>query len=410
MSDEEELHYVRKTSLHYGSIEEQEKTRIAKGKYGESLGHDAIKAGIRAGNINLAGGQSMYIDPDDSSQNKKDLLEEFERRKRVRQIHVSTDDGEVKIQLRQFGEPICLFGEGPQDRRERLRKLLGEMGNEIFKKKNLEESDKKKKKDEENVTWYHQGPDHLRAARLFLARYSLPRAQSRLEKEREEHKASTGTQKQAKLQELHKKMRTLSIESSQIGDSRPISFVDFDKSWRLWDLEAQEEVLHQEGHSEPVYDISFQCDGSLAVTGGLDSYGRVWDLRTGRCIMFMDGHLKSVLCVDFAPNGYQIATGSEDNSVKIWDLRMRSCEYTIPAHTNLVSSVQFQPGTGNFLLSSSYDTTGKIWAYPNWTPVKTLEGHEGKVMSACINHESSFIATASYDRTFKIWKSDDLEH
>ena len=57
MSDEEELHYVRKTaSLHYGSLEEQEKQRLAKGKQGESLGHDAIKAGIRAGNINLGGG------------------------------------------------------------------------------------------------------------------------------------------------------------------------------------------------------------------------------------------------------------------------------------------------------------------------------------------------------------------
>merc|ERR1711894_567283 len=47
----------------------------------------------------------------------------------------------------------------------------------------------------------------------------------------------------------------------------------FDNSWRLWDLEALEEVLHQEGHSKPVYDISFQRDGSLSATGGLDSFG-----------------------------------------------------------------------------------------------------------------------------------------
>ena len=41
----------------------------------------------------------------------------------------------------------------------------------------------------------------------------------------------------------------------------------FDNSWRLWDLEAQDEILHQEGHSGPVYDICFQPDGSLAATG-----------------------------------------------------------------------------------------------------------------------------------------------
>lgn len=29
----------------------------------------------------------------------------------------------------------------------------------------------------------------------------------------------------------------------------------YDSSWRLWDLEQQEEVLHQEGHTRPVHCI-----------------------------------------------------------------------------------------------------------------------------------------------------------
>ena len=41
----------------------------------------------------------------------------------------------------------------------------------------------------------------------------------------------------------------------------------FDSSWRLWDLEAQEEILHQEGHSKAVYSIDFQKDGALCATG-----------------------------------------------------------------------------------------------------------------------------------------------
>ena len=40
-----------------------------------------------------------------------------------------------------------------------------------------------------------------------------------------------------------------------------------DNSWRLWDLETKTELLHQEGHSRPVLDISFQCDGSICATG-----------------------------------------------------------------------------------------------------------------------------------------------
>lgn len=58
------------------------------------------------------------------SKDKAALLEEFERRKRARLINVSTDDVEVKRNLRQLNEPICLFGEGPAERRKRLKELL----------------------------------------------------------------------------------------------------------------------------------------------------------------------------------------------------------------------------------------------------------------------------------------------
>jgi U4/U6 small nuclear ribonucleoprotein PRP4 len=73
----------------------------------------------------------------------------------------------------------------------------------------------------------------------------------------------------------------------------------YDNSWRLWDLEQLDEVLHQEGHSKEVHCICFQPDGSLAATGGMDSFGRIWDLRTGQCIMFMEGHLKGIISIDW---------------------------------------------------------------------------------------------------------------
>ena len=53
----------------------------------------------------------------------------------------------------------------------------------------------------------------------------------------------------------------------------------------LWSVETGEELLCQEGHSRPVYDISFHPDGSLAATVGLEGHGRLWDLRVGKCIM-----------------------------------------------------------------------------------------------------------------------------
>ena len=65
----------------------------------------------------------------------------------ARQIHVSTDDTEVKMQLREVGEPICLFGEDPADRRERLRQLLVVIGEENLKKKKIEAEEKARKEE-----------------------------------------------------------------------------------------------------------------------------------------------------------------------------------------------------------------------------------------------------------------------
>ena len=47
----------------------------------------------------------------------------------------------------------------------------------------------------------------------------------------------------------------------------------FDTTWRLWDVESGVCLLEQEGHSRSVYTVAFQCDGSLAASGGLDAIG-----------------------------------------------------------------------------------------------------------------------------------------
>ncbi|VDL90403.1 unnamed protein product [Schistocephalus solidus] len=388
-----------------------------------------------------------------------------------------------------------MFAEDPADRRERLRILLAISGgpaqlNGIFFFL------------QDNIVWYHEGPESLSAARMWIANYSLKRAKSRLERARAYYASMPEPQRKAKLQEY---IKILPMVGSQVGDTRPLTCCKFspdgsllatssmsglcrlwslpdcqlkqnlrghtagacsiawhpraclqadqqialassdgsvklwsldheetladmeghgpnrvsrlafhpsgrflgttcfDHSWRLWDLEVCEEVLHQEGHSKAVYDIAFHPDGSLALTAGLDSFGRLWDLRTGRCIMFLEGHLEEMLGVDIAANGYHAATSSADNCVRIWDLRQQQTIYVIPAHTSVITNKH------NYLVTSSFDKTAKLWGHPQWTPIRTLEGHSGKVVYADISPDCKLIATCSHDLTFKIW-SHESEH
>ena len=62
--DDDEVLYVRTTKekvIHYGSLEEQERSRQAKKDTTGSLASDAISAGIKAGNINVSTGELSNI-------------------------------------------------------------------------------------------------------------------------------------------------------------------------------------------------------------------------------------------------------------------------------------------------------------------------------------------------------------
>lgn len=196
-----------------------------------------------------------------------------------------------------------------------------------------------------------------------------------------------------------------------------LASTSFDKSWRLWDVAAQKEVVSQPGHAESTYALAFHPDGSLLCTGDLGGIGLIWDLRTGKSVVSLRAHAKQLLAADFHPGGTLLATASDDHTIRIWDLRKQSTQsggggdggslYTIGAHSSLISNVRWEPREGLYLLSSSYDATAKLWDGRSFALVKTLAGHEGKVMRAEIATNGAFIATSAYDRTWKLWAYED---
>lgn len=185
---------------------------------------------------------------------------------------------------------------------------------------------------------------------------------------------------------------------------RYVASTSFDKTWRLWDLATEKEILKQPGHAEATYAAAFHPDGSLLVSGDLGGVGQLWDLRTGKSIVALTGHAKQMLAADFHPGGTLLATASDDHTVRVWDLRAQAgALYTIGAHSSLISNVRWEPREGLYLLTSSYDRTTKLWHGTDFSLIKTLAGHESKVMRAEISPDSSFIATSGYDRTWKLW-------
>lgn len=65
--------------------------------------------------------------------------------------------------------------------------------------------------------------------------------------------------------------------------------------------------------------------------------------------------------------------------------------------------MRYQPQHGKFLLSTSYDNKVKLWSSRDHSLLKTMEGHEGRVMCGDISDDGQYFATAAMDHTWKLW-------
>ncbi|XP_028318360.1 U4/U6 small nuclear ribonucleoprotein Prp4 [Gouania willdenowi] len=450
----------KKGRVFYGSLEEKERQRL-----NMTTGNNAVKEGIEAGNINISSGEYLEIE-ERVNERQHEALAEFERRRRARQITVSTDDAEVKAGLRALGEPITLFGEGPADRRERLRGVLSVIGPDALRRKDEERA--KRSHGECQQTWYHEGPASLKEARLWLARYSLPRATKRLEAARA-LKETPDPSRTVRQQELHQGLRNLNNFCSQIGDDRPISFCHFSpdssmlataswsglcKLWsvpdcklirtlrghntsvgavvfrpgvgvslsqsdvslascaadgtvKLWNLDSDEPVADIEGHTERVSRVSWHPSGRFLGTSCYDCSWRLWDLEVQEEILHQEGHSLGVHDLSFHPDGSLVATGGLDAFGRVWDLRTGRCVVFLEGHLREIYSLQFAPN-GHHLATGSGDNTCKVWELRNRKCLYTVPAHQNLLSSVRFQPtDGHFLLTGAYDNTSKVWSHPD---
>ncbi|XP_059081473.1 U4/U6 small nuclear ribonucleoprotein Prp4-like [Tigriopus californicus] len=334
--------YVKRQKIvHYGSLAEGGHDLRAGPPDGDSPGDHSDHSDNEGGQSNIeVSKEYLPLNQDDIRGEKDDILEEFERRKRARLIHVSTDDAQVKKDLRALGQPICFFGEGPAERRNRLRDLLSQLGEDaIQKRKEAEEARAKEQRKQDETTWYHEGPAALKAARQVLAHFSLPRAQARIGRQKQDIETPESA-RMARNQEVQKMLKGLDLEASQIADTRPISWCEFSPdsqllatgSWsglcKLWSVPDCQEVLTLRGHNDHVGNVVFNPKATIDLPksgpnlASCDSTGHVnvWSMESSQPLMALPNLESRVSRVAFHPMGLHLAACVYDNSWRMFDL------------------------------------------------------------------------------------------
>eukprot|EP00041_Stephanoeca_diplocostata_P023523 m.579670 g.579670 ORF g.579670 m.579670 type:complete len:517 (+) comp22316_c1_seq2:168-1718(+) len=426
----------------------------------------AVLTGMAAGNINI-GDDSERMQLSGAARADMDrhdeLLEEFERRKKLRELYVPTDDADVRKMLRGNKHPVCLFGEGPAERRERLREILAALGGVATTVNQSAGAITADDEDEVQEVWYHEGDEELKHHRCKIAQFSMRRARDRLKAARV-RLSQPDAKENTERQRMHNRLRTFGGYCSQVGDNRPIASCQFSpdgtqlataswsglcKLWsvpdcnviktfrghsqrtgcmvwhpqsgkgidrasvnlvssdadgcvKLWSLESDEPVGSLEGHGQRVPKLAFHPSGRYLGTTCYDHSWRLWDMTTKTEILHQEGHSRPTYTIAFHGDGSLVGTGGLDAHGRVWDLRSGKCILVLQGHTKEILGMDFS-SNGYHCVTGSDDHTVRLWDMRQRKSVYTIPAHTNLVSSVKYHADGEILVTTSFDNTAKIW-------
>ncbi|XAR57682.1 hypothetical protein NMG60_11025924 [Bertholletia excelsa] len=175
---------------------------------------------------------------------------------------------------------------------------------------------------------------------------------------------------------------------------------------------------------------SISHDGSLVAGGFSDSSLKVWDMAKlgqqmsnsslqgenesapGECMLganggkrsyaLFRGHSGPVYSCSFSPLGDFLLSSSSDSTIRLWRTNLNANIVCYKGHNYPVWDVKFSP-VGHYFASASHDRTARIWSMDRVQPLRIMAGHLSDVDCVQWHANCNYIATGSSDKTVRLW-------
>lgn len=399
-----------------------DKSHIHFGDLGGVLGSAGEKDAFMSSNIHIPRDDDIIEQATEdmlrARQQHEDAVRAFEQKASQRQMAVPTGDAQVKAKLREFGEPVCIFGEGPYERRDRLRTIMAGRTAPAMDSKRQESAG-----DED--LFYTEGIEELLEARVKIAEWSVPRANQRLVKERRQRLDEDPAEYEERVERFSGFLqKSMVAEVSQVGDERPLTQGKFSpdsqlfctSSWsgyiKLWKVPSCEPTLTIRGHEDRCQSIAFHpsCKGTPPFEGNTvrlasacaDSRISLWSLSESQPLNVLEGHEDRVNRVVFHPMGEHLISTSHDMSWRLWDIETTTELLLQEGHSRATYGVAVHPD-GSLVATSDLGGVVRVWDLRSGKTVMPLAGHGKQVLGVDFHPRGTVLATAADDHSVRIW-------
>lgn len=151
------------------------------------------------------------------------------------------------------------------------------------------------------------------------------------------------------------------------------------------------------GHLACVKAVSASQGGKWLATGSEDEFVKVWDLRRRKEVGSLSEHTGRLLC--FSLLFFTLITWSTKSFE--WERWIGSLKLTHRLRIGSITCITFP--TPSHLLASSEDSTISLFRTSDWSLLKSLKGHSGRVNHIDVHPTGRVALSVGKDSTLKMW-------
>ncbi len=308
------------------------------------------------------------------------VMAALDERAVARTMAVPTNDVEVRRRLRALGEPITQFGEREVDRRERLREVLTkarmrrkEAGEDV---EDGEEGDEEGNEEEEDDDDEEQEEEFYTEGTdaLLEARQRIARFSLQRARER-----------------IRRQQAEATLSLRAIVTRRKEVFAP---------IKTFTNLGSQIGDERPVSVVRFAPDGQTLLTASWSGMIRRWAVPSAKEVQSFRAHSDKVGGLAWHPAAtlgqssaaINFVSGGGEGKVCLWNLDSQKPLRTLEGHVGRVCRTAFHP-TGSTVASAGFDGTWRLWDVESGSELLLQEGHSKEVYAVDFQDDGALVAS-----------------